>query len=924
MSTRRPSSSVRFTSIRGRLALAVTLVFALVAAPAALAAKAAKPVQVKVKPASATLPVDGTKRFNAAVKNTRERGVAWSVDGVPGGNPAVGTIDSVGIYRAPAWSGPGMTVTVTAASIADPAAAASARVKILPGGEPLTVATIAPAALETGPVSLTIAGAGFRPSCRVLLGTVELSTTFVSATQLLATGVLPDSLAPQAALVVLDPGPPRRASQPKTVPIAARPPPAITALVPASVHPGPVTLSISGSGFDAASRVLLGAEELATTLLSPTAVQATGIVPEALVPGAPVVVVDAANPARRSNAVVLAVSLPPLVLEAAAPARVYNGPVTFAISGTGFEPDTVARLGDLALTTTVLSPTQLSASGEVPESMVPGAPLVLFDGGRPERQSAAFAIAIDRVTPLELSTVEPAALYAGAVELTIRGSGFTPATRVQLGPLALTTTFLSDTLLFAAGIVPDTLAPGAPLVLHDDGPPARSSAPLAVPVTPVEPLVVTAVSPDSIAPGKVTFTITGAGFNAATRAAIGTTPLTTKFVSATALQATGTVPEGLAPGADLVLHDGGPPARDSAPYRIQIEALAPIQLASVTPSTVATGSASFTLEGSGFTANSKATLGSLTLATTFVSATRLTATGTIPTSMVPRASMTVVESTPAQRRSNAITVTIEYGVNTKVTIDPATASMPAASGMQFDATLQGDPEHPFAWAVNGIPGGNDALGKVNDDGWYTAPPMPPNPPVVTITATSSTTPPATGQSVVTITNPLPTIAGVFPDAVRPGAFTISVRGAGYMPASRVLYDGVDIAVTYVSPTRLEARGTASREAGRKAAIQVVNPDPGGSVSPPATLAILSDPGTTTYRVSAAEAGRFLEQAAFGPDAETLDRVRELGFERWIDEQFALPESEYPVPLEKCLDVDVRLAFSRAMLQGEDQLRQRMI
>jgi hypothetical protein len=140
----------------------------------------------------------------------------------------------------------------------------------------------------------------------------------------------------------------------------------------------------------------------------------------------------------------------------------------------------------------------------------------------------------------------------------------------------------------------------------------------------------------------------------------------------------------------------------------------------------------------------------------------------------------------------------------------------------------------------------------------------------------------------------------------------------------VLYNGAEIAVTYVSPTRLEARGTASREAGRKAAIQVVNPDPGGSISPPATLAILSDPATTTYRVSAAEAGRFLEQAAFGPDAESLDRVRELGFEGWIDEQFALPESEYPVPLEKCLDVDVRLAFSRAMLQGEDQLRQRMI
>ena len=53
-------------------------------------------------------------------------------------------------------------------------------------------------------------------------------------------------------------------------------------------------------------------------------------------------------------------------------------------------------------------------------------------------------------------------------------------------------------------------------------------------------------------------------------------------------------------------------------------------------------------------------------------------------------------------------------------------------------------------------------------------------------------------------------------------------------------------------------------------------------------------------------------------------MRELGFEGWIDEQFALPESPYPEPQAKCLDVDVRLAFSQAMMQGEDQLRQRAI
>ena len=373
-----------------------------------------------------------------------------------------------------------------------------------------------------------------------------------------------------------------------------------------------------------------------------------------------------------------------------------------------------------------------------------------------------------------------------------------------------------------------------------------------------------------------------------------------------------------------MLHDGGPPARDSAPFAIVIERLPDLKIETVYPAVVPTGPATFTIEGVGFTAASRAALGSLNLTTTFVSPTSLTASGTVPESMVPRASMTVTEPGPPSRRSNAVTVTVEYGVNTRVTIDPLTATIPAATGMQFTATLAGDPEHPFDWAVNGVPGGNETLGKINGDGWYNAPAMPPTPSTVTITAKSLTTPPATGQSTVTITNPLPAIAGVFPHAVRPGAFTISVRGTGFLPASRVLYDGADIAATYVSSSRLEARGTASRANGRRATIQVVNPDPGGATSPAAMLAILSDPATTTYRVSLAEAGRFLEQASFGPNAETIDRVRELGFEGWIDEQFALPESPYPEPQAKCLDVDVRLAFSQAMMQGEDQLRQRAI
>src|SRR5262249_21796724 len=45
-------------------------------------------------------------------------------------------------------------------------------------------------------------------------------------------------------------------------------------------------------------------------------------------------------------------------------------------------------------------------------------------------------------------------------------------------------------------------------------------------------------------------------------------------------------------------------------------------------------------------------------------------------------------------------------------------------------------------------------------------------------------------------------------------------------------------------------------------------------------------GAATRRVTAAEAERLLAQASFGPNADAITRVMDLGFEGWIDEQLA--------------------------------------
>src|SRR5215475_9296781 len=50
-----------------------------------------------------------------------------------------------------------------------------------------------------------------------------------------------------------------------------------------------------------------------------------------------------------------------------------------------------------------------------------------------------------------------------------------------------------------------------------------------------------------------------------------------------------------------------------------------------------------------------------------------------------------------------------------------------------------------------------------------------------------------------------------------------------------------------------------------------------------------DPG----RPSAAEAAQFLQQSTWGPTSDLISHVQDVGFERFLEEQFVAPISSYP-------------------------------
>lgn len=69
------------------------------------------------------------------------------------------------------------------------------------------------------------------------------------------------------------------------------------------------------------------------------------------------------------------------------------------------------------------------------------------------------------------------------------------------------------------------------------------------------------------------------------------------------------------------------------------------------------------------------------------------------------------------------------------------------------------------------------------------------------------------------------------------------------------------------------------------------------------------------------AGRFLEQAAFGPDPAALARVKLIGVEAWLNEQFSMPETAISNPINDNRIVQAQLLNRLAV--APDQLRQKV-
>jgi uncharacterized protein (DUF1800 family) len=267
----------------------------------------------------------------------------------------------------------------------------------------------------------------------------------------------------------------------------------------------------------------------------------------------------------------------------------------------------------------------------------------------------------------------------------------------------------------------------------------------------------------------------------------------------------------------------------------------------------------------------------------------------------------------------------------QVTVSPSPADVNLGTYLQLSAKVTGTSNTSVAWSVTlALPTATGSPGSVSNTGRYTPPAAIPDPNVVFVTATSNADPTVSATAALILGNPYPTVASVSPAFAPPGQVTLTVNGSRFVNGAQVTagestFPATWVPTTFVSSTKLTIVVNLSQsQIGHTIFVRVTNPNPGLETSENWASFTVGSPPTGPAKVTAAVASRFLDQAAFGPDAATVAHVQQTGLAGYLDEQFNTPITPYPSPSTIGFDVSqVQARFFTNAVHGQDQLRQRV-
>ncbi|HVT34033.1 MAG TPA: DUF1800 family protein [Nevskiaceae bacterium] len=354
-------------------------------------------------------------------------------------------------------------------------------------------------------------------------------------------------------------------------------------------------------------------------------------------------------------------------------------------------------------------------------------------------------------------------------------------------------------------------------------------------------------------------------------------------------------------------------------------------ISAVSPSPIPVGTRSITVSGTGFVKDAIIRLNDVSLTTTFINSTTLTAseyTGAAGSGVVR-------VMNPGSLWSDGYTVTFTGSTGSgdnRQTISPASASlkltatqqftsagatswsatagtitsngfytapstMPASSTVTVSATGPKGTANATVTLVSGTPqtvapssaslalgatqqftssgatSWSATAGSISASGLYTAPAAMPASNSVTVSAQG---PNGTGNATVTLIPPTPVISSVGNANLPLGSFTTTLSGSGFIAQSVARLNGSALTTAYANG-QLTVSGYAAQSGTANFTVSNYN-----VTSQPYAVQV----GVANAQVTAAAARRFLQQAAFGPTPSDAAHVQQVGFQGWLSEQYA--------------------------------------
>ena len=375
---------------------------------------------------------------------------------------------------------------------------------------------------------------------------------------------------------------------------------------------------------------------------------------------------------------------------------------------------------------------------------------------------------------------------------------------------------------------------------------------------------VTTIAPTSavVGSGALTLTVNGSNFINGSQVRWNGTNRTTTFISPTQLQAAIAAADTATAGnASVTVFNTAPGGGTSNAVTFSITSATnnPVPVAtSLAPNSAAAGSASFTLtvNGSNFINGSVVRWNGNARTTTFVSGTQITAAITAADVAAQGSNtVTVFNPTPGGGTSGNLTFTVNTATNPVPTATSLVPSSTPAGGAALTLIVNGT--NFVATSVVRWNGSNRTTTFVSATQLTAAISASDIASQGTRTITVLNPTPGGGTSgglTFTISapqtnNPVPVATSTSPTSWPTGgsAFTLTVMGSGFVPASVVHWNGTARTTTVISANELRASiNPADVAAASLPTITVVSPSPGGGRSVPLTFFVQDGAITYTY------------------------------------------------------------------------------